>query len=157
MSAVGDSKTSKYHTSHIKQATLIPALLRGSGEGTSEEPPILSQLSSPTHPRHGLTRTLPSPCLLMPQQLAKHTGATQHSIAPHITEVSASWEHSWVQWWRQISFLILQEMIKPAHTQTHRKCSVMSKQLVEKDGHLSVLALKFSADKKGILHAKYGM
>lgn len=41
--------------------------------------------------------------------------------------------------------------------QRHGKCNSMSKQQLEKGGHLSLLALKFSADKKGFLHAKYGM
>lgn len=33
---------------------------------------------------------------------------------------------------------------------------MMSKQALEQGGYLSVLAIKFCVDKKGILHAKYG-
>lgn len=72
MSAVGDSRTSKSRTSHIKQATLIPALLLGSGEGASEEPPILLSSLLPLTPGPGASSLFPFPRLLMPREPAKH-------------------------------------------------------------------------------------
>lgn len=96
MSAVGDSGTSKYRSSHIKQATLIPALLLGSVEWGFRGTPNSPLLLSPTHPRPGLTRALPfpSPLLLMPRELAKRRCHTLFNCAASFGAVSKLRSHS---------------------------------------------------------------
>lgn len=140
MSAVGDSRTSKYRTSHIKQATLIPALLLRSGEGASEEPPNSPPLSSPAHPGPGLKLSLSLFLVFWCPENRQSTGATGRSLAAHFTEQSASWEQSTAGTAAHTDLLSDSPRNNKinththAHANKHRKCNVMSKQL-EYDGH----------------------
>lgn len=135
MSAVGDSGTSKSRTSHIKQATLIPALLLGSGEGASEEPPILLSFSLlPLTPGPALSFPFsPRLLLLMPREPARtrrcHTMFNRNPFLQSSQQVESTVVYSGAD---RSPFLILREIINQhTHSHTEEKCNMMSKQLLE--------------------------
>ena len=139
MSAVGDSATSKYRTSPIKQATLIPALCSSDLErGLQRNPQFSSTLFSHSPRAWAPALPSPSPRVLMPREPAKHRRHTMFNYAAFLPSKSAGSERGRAQRRRRFSSLNRQEITKPTQAQTHRKRNVMSKQLAEKDGHLSI-------------------
>lgn len=143
MSAVGDSGTSKSRTSHIKQATLIPALLLGSGEGASEEPPnspLLFFSHSPQARAPALSPLFPflHVCRRCPEKTQAESAGLPHNVQsrPHVSflffsftervsKLRAQWCYSGAD---RSPFLILMENNKQ-HTHKHtEKCNMMSKQ-----------------------------